>query len=72
MDQEPGFDLEPFRNYLRLLARMGLHPKLRKLVDPSDVVQETMIEAHTAMSRFDGTDFGERAAWLRTILSRNP
>lgn len=66
-----AFDLEPFRNYLRVIADMGLDPALRKLVDPSDVVQETLLEAHLAMPRFEGGDFGQRAAWLRRILARN-
>ncbi len=65
------FDLEPFRSYLRVLADLGIGPALRRVVDPSDLVQETLLEAHQAMARFQGTEFGQRAAWLRRILARN-
>jgi RNA polymerase sigma-70 factor (ECF subfamily) len=66
-----GFDLSPFCNYLRVLARAGLDPRLRNVVDPSDVVQQTLLEAQESMPRFAGGSFAEQAAWLRQILSRN-
>jgi len=71
MSEPIRFDLEPYRNYLRIIAEAGLDPRLRKIVDPSDVVQETLLEAHTAMPRFEGDDVAQRVAWLRRILARN-
>jgi RNA polymerase sigma-70 factor (ECF subfamily) len=60
--------LESFRGYLRLLARTGLDPSLRGKADPSDLVQETLLKAHTNFEQFQGKTEGELAAWLRRIL----
>ena len=64
-------DFERFRPYLRLLAEMGLDRKLRAQFDPSDVVQETMLEAHRGRDQLRGATMAERAAWLRRILAHN-
>jgi RNA polymerase sigma-70 factor (ECF subfamily) len=63
--------LDRFRSYLLVLARAGMDPRLRPKVDPSDVVQQTMVEAHAALARFAGTTSAELAGWLRQILARN-
>jgi RNA polymerase sigma-70 factor (ECF subfamily) len=64
-----GKDLEGFRNYLELLARVRLDPRLRGKLDPADLVQQTLLRAVAAQDRFRGSDAG-RASWLRTILAR--
>ncbi len=64
-------DLDHFRSYLILLARIRLDRKIQAKVDPSDVVQQTMLEAHQAMESFRGGNLATQAAWLRQILARN-
>ncbi len=61
--------LGEFRSYLRLLAGMQLDPMLKKRVDPSDVVQQTLLNAHRAAAQFRGTSDAELAGWLRQILA---
>jgi RNA polymerase sigma-70 factor (ECF subfamily) len=64
-------EIERFRSYLLLLARMKLDRKLRGKLDASDVVQQTLLEAHRALESFRGDDTDAQAAWLRKILARN-
>jgi RNA polymerase sigma-70 factor, ECF subfamily len=62
--------LESFRPYLRMLAAAQLPWHLRGRVDPSDVVQNTLLKAHERFDQYRGTSEAELAAWLRTILAR--
>jgi RNA polymerase sigma-70 factor, ECF subfamily len=66
-----GRDLEGHRPYLSLLARMHLDPRLRDRLDSSDVVQQTLLEAHAKQDQFRGTTPAELAAWLRQMLAHN-
>jgi RNA polymerase sigma-70 factor, ECF subfamily len=63
--------LERFRDYLKLLARVQLGQRSAGRVDPSDVVQQTLLEAYEKRSQFRGNTSAEQAAWLRQILARN-
>ncbi len=63
--------LERFRSYLLLLARRQCQAQPPARLDPSDVVQQTLLEAHRRQEQFRGTTDGERAAWLRQILAHN-
>lgn len=63
--------LERFRDYLRLLARLQLGTSPTGRVDPSDIVQQTLMEAFEKREQFRGNTQAEQAAWLRRILARN-
>lgn len=63
--------LARYRAYLAVLARQMWPAHLRGRLDPSDVVQQTLIEAHQTRHRFQGTDERALAAWLRAILANN-
>ena len=64
-------EIEQYRPYLGVLARMQLARSLQARMDASDVVQQTMLQAHQAIESFRGADENELAAWLRQILARN-
>jgi RNA polymerase sigma-70 factor (ECF subfamily) len=63
--------LEDFREYLRLLAGLHLHPRLRGQLDPSDIVQQTLLKAHEKHDQFRGSTDLELRGWLRAILARS-
>jgi RNA polymerase sigma-70 factor (ECF subfamily) len=68
--QPEGTALERYRTYLRILAHLHLDPRLRGKLDPSDVVQQAMLQAHQGLGQFRGRTEAERTAWLRQILAR--
>ncbi len=62
--------LEAYADYLRLPARLALDVRLQSLLDPSDIVQQTLLVAHEKQDQFRGRSDAERFAWLHTILAR--
>jgi RNA polymerase sigma-70 factor (ECF subfamily) len=68
---EGGVSLQRFRDYLVLLAREQMDARLRAKLHPSDIVQQTLLEAHRQRDKLSGRPEGEQAAWLRQALTHN-
>ena len=69
VSSEPKGRLDRFREYLHLLARMQIDPRLRRDCDASDIVQTVLLRAHQGEAGFRGKTHEELAAWLRKILA---
>src|SRR5262245_20956863 len=63
--------LEGCRQYLLLVANQQLDPGLRDKLGPSDLVQETFLDAQQDFRHFHGHTEPELLAWLRRILLNN-
>ena len=61
--------LDLYRGYLSLLAKLEVGPKLQRKIDPSDIVQETLLDAHRQFPRFEGNTEAQFLAWLRRLLA---
>ena len=66
-----GLLLRKYFRYLNSLSRQHTDERIRMRVSPSDVVQETLLEAHRDFARFAGTSIEEFTGWLRKILFNN-
>ncbi len=66
-----GAEIEQFRPLLCVLARQNLNPRLWKDVDPSGVVQITLLEATLERGRFNGNGPLALEGWLRRMLLNN-
>lgn len=71
IDDEFGMRIDNFRSYLNLMARMQLDRRLQSKMDASDLVQQTMLQAHRAQNNYEGSSDKQLAGWLRQILARN-
>lgn len=63
--------LQLYWNYLNFFAETQLDRRLRVRCSPSDLVQETFLEAHRDFPQFRGRSEGEFLSWLRQILVNN-
>ena len=63
--------MERYRSYLRLLAEAQLGRDGRRGIEPSDVVQQTLLDAHKDRDGFRGASEAEHLAWLRRLLACN-
>lgn len=63
--------LEQYRGYLLMLAHRYLSERLRRRVDPADIVQLTYLEAKRDLPSFRGETPAEFAGWLRGTLKNN-
>ena len=62
-------ELERYRSWLGLLARLQVDARFRAKFDPSDIVQQTLLAAVRDWPKFRGGSEAELAAWLRQILA---
>jgi len=62
---------ERCRNYVAVVARTQVESWMRPRIDASDIVQQTLLEAHRGLAKFAGDSEGEWLAWLRQILTHN-
>jgi RNA polymerase sigma-70 factor (ECF subfamily) len=61
--------LEVYRNYISLLARLQVDRRLQGRIAPSDLVQETILQAGRHFAGFRGCSEGELVVWLRRVLA---
>lgn len=61
--------LEPLQPWLRLLARLQIDASFQGKFDPSDIAQQTLLEAYRDLPKFQGQSEAELLAWLRQILA---
>jgi RNA polymerase sigma-70 factor (ECF subfamily) len=66
-----GPHLERFREYLCVLARAHVHPRHPSMIEASDLVQQTLLEACQQQNQFRGQSDAELAAWLKQMLAHN-
>lgn len=59
------------RNYMAVIARTQVESWLRVKVDASDIVQQSLLDAHRGFGGFDGSEEGEWLAWLKQIVTHN-
>ena len=69
MSESLGRLLQAYANYVRLVAATEVGARLKVRVSPSDVVQETFLQAHRTFGQFRGRSEGEFLAWLQRILA---
>ena len=64
-------NLEKYRNYLNVLAKLQIDPRLHGKIDVSGVVQQTLLEAYQELGRSQLPSVNQQVGWLRRILTNN-
>jgi RNA polymerase sigma-70 factor (ECF subfamily) len=62
---------EKCRAYLGFLARSSMETWMNAKIDASDLIQQTMLDAHKGFANFRGQSEGEWVGWLKAILQHN-
>ncbi|TWU42725.1 sigma-70 family RNA polymerase sigma factor [Novipirellula artificiosorum] len=65
-----SWSIGPLRPWLLRIAVKEIPDHLRGKIDPSDVVQQTLLDAWRGDAGFRGSSHAQRLAWLRVILRR--
>jgi RNA polymerase sigma-70 factor (ECF subfamily) len=68
-EHDGHFATEHQRAYLHLLARSQLRSGANHAMDASDIVQQTLLQAHQKREQFRGQTEAEFRGWLRQILA---
>lgn len=69
MAQLDGWDLQAWRDWLRkVVHHVQRDPRLSRRFDSSDLVQQTLLQAHQAREGPRGQSEAEKKAWMRRIL----
>jgi RNA polymerase sigma-70 factor, ECF subfamily len=68
--KELGVLLDVYRSYLMTIASKELSRGVVAKVAPSDIVQETLMQASRSFGKFQGSSEPELRAWLKKILAR--
>ena len=63
--------LERFRGYLLVLARSHIDPRFHHKLEPSDIVQQALLDGFQKRDQFRGSTDGQLAQWLKQILIHN-
>ncbi len=66
--EDPGGMLDGCRQYLLLIANEVIGTELQAKLGASDLVQDTLLEAHRHLGAYRGRSGAEMRAWLRKIL----
>jgi RNA polymerase sigma-70 factor (ECF subfamily) len=64
-------EVQQYQSYLYLLARSHIGTRHQAKIDPSDIVQQTLLDAHQKQAQFRGGNEAEWMAWLKQILANN-
>lgn len=59
------------RGYLGNLAQSKIEPWMRAKFDASDLIQQTLIEAHQGLEQFEGDSEAAWKAWLKKMMQHN-
>lgn len=59
-----------YRNYLRMVVRSGMGPRLRERVEMSDVVQDALVEVVRQFPQFTGQNEAALVGWLRRLVAQ--
>ena len=63
--------IDRWRKYLLLIANENLEQELHAKIAPSDIVQQSMMDAQNNIANFRGVSEAEFQAWVRQILRNN-
>lgn len=70
-DSALGVIVSRLQNYLLSVANAEMPPSVRSKFSGSDIIQQSMLEAHQSIGSFRGKSEGELKVWLKRIVLSN-